>query len=218
MGAQAFPDLMIWLASYPRSGNTLLRTVLWHCFGLRSASIYPNDLGGNKQLESDVGHIEHGPDGKIRFPAGAPVLIKTHESPSNPEPAIYVVRDARAACVSLWEFYNRRLTLESVIEGKHRFGTWSDHLLAWKPWERPNTLLIKYEKIASDLTPVLDEISAFTKFRILTTRMPERETLSGVDGRWVRQKSDWRLKISDAQLDMCNEINGEMMKRMGYLP
>jgi len=31
---------MIWLASYPRSGNTLLRVILKHCFGLSSQSVY----------------------------------------------------------------------------------------------------------------------------------------------------------------------------------
>ena len=30
-------------------------------FGLRSASIYSNDLGNNKDLENYTGHIEHEP-------------------------------------------------------------------------------------------------------------------------------------------------------------
>ena len=37
----------IWLASYPRSGNTLLRTILNHCFNLKSASFYFSDFKGN---------------------------------------------------------------------------------------------------------------------------------------------------------------------------
>ena len=48
-----------WLASYPRSGNTFLRTILFNCFGIKTASIYPNDLGRRKVLEDFVGHIEH---------------------------------------------------------------------------------------------------------------------------------------------------------------
>jgi hypothetical protein len=32
-----------WLASYPRSGNTLLRTILKQCFGLSSQSVYPDE-------------------------------------------------------------------------------------------------------------------------------------------------------------------------------
>ena len=71
---------IIWLASYPRSGNTLLRTVLWHCFGLRSASLYPEDLGGNKELKRYIGHIDQselefvGPDLKIRSPGNSTLL------------------------------------------------------------------------------------------------------------------------------------------------
>ena len=51
---------VVWLASYPRSGNTFLRTILWHCFGLRSASVYPKDLGGNRALEAVI-------EGRHRF-------------------------------------------------------------------------------------------------------------------------------------------------------
>ena len=48
-----------WLASYPRSGNTYLRTILFNCFGIKTASIYPNDLGGNKTLENFVNSKEY---------------------------------------------------------------------------------------------------------------------------------------------------------------
>ena len=112
---------VIWLASYPRSGNTLLRTILHQSFGLQSASVYPNDLGGNKELESYVGQIEHDENRKIHFPDDAIPLIKTHEPPKDESGAVYIVRDGRAACVSLWEFYGRRQPLEAVISGKLRW-------------------------------------------------------------------------------------------------
>lgn len=67
---------IIWLASYPRSGNTYLRTVLWHCFELRSASIYPNDLGGNAGLEEYTGHIEHGPQMQKQLQENGIPLVK----------------------------------------------------------------------------------------------------------------------------------------------
>lgn len=206
----------VWLASYPRSGNSLLRTVLWQCFGLRSASVYPNDLGGNTELERYVGHIEHGPDRRIHFPENSLPLVKTHEHPTDKNPSIYIVRDGRAASVSLWQFYHEKLPLEAVIAGQHRFGTWSNHVAAWRPWERPNTLLVKYEEIISNLPRILEEISAFLECDILANRIANRDTVAGVDGRWVRSKSDWKLKISDVLLERFNEINGEMMQEMGY--
>ena len=36
------------LSSYPRSGNTFLRTVLYQCFNLKSGSVYGDDLGEKK--------------------------------------------------------------------------------------------------------------------------------------------------------------------------
>lgn len=208
---------VIWLASYPRSGNTFLRTVLWHCFGLRSASVYPNDLGGKQELANYVGHIEHGPNQPIRFQSGGLPLLKTHELPSDNLPAIYVVRDARAASVSLWQFYKKKIPLQSVISGQHRFGTWSAHVSAWKPWERPNTLLIKYEDMVNDLPRVLTEVSTFLDRKVLSLQIPDRNTVAGIDGQWVRTKSDWREVMPDAQKVQCDEINQVVLQKLGYL-
>ncbi len=205
----------IWLASYPRSGNTLLRTVLHQCFGLLSASVYPNDLGGNKELESYVGHIEHNANGTAHFPSDVTV-IKTHELPHDERDAVYIVRDGRATCVSLWEFYGRRLPLEAIISGQHRFGTWANHLSAWRPWSRSNTLLVKYEEIPGDLPMVLERLSQFLNREILHHEIPDRETIASVDGQWVRKKSDWRESMTDEQTELFYKINGRMMEKMGY--
>lgn len=211
------PDI-IWLASYPRSGNTFLRTVLWHCFGLRSASVYPNDLGGKQELANYVGHIEHGRGQAIKFQLGGLPLLKTHEYPPDKNPAIYVVRDARPASVSLWKFYQKKIPLQTIIAGQHRLGTWSNHVAAWKPWERTDTLLIKYEDMIGDLPLVLSKVSTFLDRKILSERIPDRSTVAGIDGKWVRTQSDWRSYISDAQLAQCNEVNLGMLQKLGYLP
>jgi hypothetical protein len=195
----------------------MLRTVLWHCFGQRSASIYPSDLGSNRALEDYVGHIEHGPDGRIRFPAGNLPLIKTHERPIDDSPTIYVVRDGRAACVSLWRFYNGGIPLDAVIEGRHGFGTWAAHLEAWDPWSRPNTLFLKYEDMRQDLTQVLPRISAFLQRDILTQKIPDRRTISQVDGRWVRGESDWTSSLPQDLLSRFNALNHSTLVRAGYL-
>jgi hypothetical protein len=207
----------IWLASYPRSGNTLLRTIFYHCFGFVSASIYPNDLGGNKELESYVGHIEHDNNEKVTFPVGAIPLIKTHEPPQNNEKAIYVVRDGRAACASVWEFYKRNISLEEIITGQYRFGTWANHISGWEPWVRPNTLLLKYEELLCDLPTVLDSISVFIGSEIINSKIPERDTIADIDGRWVKKKSKWRDVFNEEHIELFNQTNGRMMEKMGYV-
>lgn len=207
---------VIWLASYPRSGNTFLRTILWQCFGLRSGSIYPNDLGGNKELESYVGHIEQQGNGEIIFPPDSLQLVKTHEPPRDKNPAIYVARDGRDACVSLRDFYSGRLSLEAIIEGRHRFGTWSSHVQSWNPTERLNTLLLKYEEMREDLPGTLNKISGFLGRDALRTDLPPRQKIASVDGRWVKPKSDRKLEISGPLLEKFDEIGGKTLEKMGY--
>lgn len=206
----------IWLASYPRSGNTLLRTVLWQCFGLHSSSIYRNDLGGNIKLAEEVGHIERSQDGWFRFSATDLPLIKTHEYPPDNSPAIYIVRDGRAACVSLWKYYSESSTLESIIKGEHRFGTWSNHVKTWSPWKRKDTLLLRYEDLSSDLQNCLPKLKQFLNRQIIHHTIKSRDELVGIDGLWVKKKSDWRDHISKQELQLFDQINGRMMKKMGY--
>ncbi len=208
---------IIWLASYPRSGNTFLRTILWHCFKLNSASIYPGDLGTNEELKNFSGHIEQDVNGKIRFPRDALPLIKTHEYPVNDGPTIYVVRDGRAACVSLWKFYKKTLSMEACVDGSHRFGLWADHVQAWKPNSRSRTLLLRYEDMVSDLTGVLEKLGDFLKQKIINTEMPKREKIADIDGRWVNKSSHWQSAIDARTLELFHSLNGKSIKEMGYV-
>jgi len=208
---------MAWLTSFPRSGNTMLRTILFHCFGMRSASFYANDLANNKSLEEYVGHIEHNADGKIYFPANSMPLIKTHEKPADDRPAIYVIRDGRKACVSMYHFYKQEISLEALIAGNTRFGTWAAHLEAWRPWNRPDTLLLKYEDMVSDLPGSLQAISLFLDREIIADHIPEREHIAGVGGMHVRKKNAER-QFPEKYLELFNQVNGKMMEKMGYYP
>ncbi|NEO25854.1 MAG: sulfotransferase domain-containing protein [Kamptonema sp. SIO4C4] len=206
---------MLWLASWPRSGNTLLRTIFFSCFGLHTGSIYPRDLGGNETLEKQTGHIEWEADGQIHFPNQIPVL-KTHELPQNDAPAIYIVRNGRAACVSLWQFYNQSLPLEVVITGQHRFGSWANHVRAWNPWERPNTLLLHYEDLARDHKTAFDPLTTFLGTPVQSEELPSRDELAGKDGRWVRQKSNWREQWTEEREALFLQYNGEIAEQLGY--
>lgn len=207
---------IVWIASYPRSGNTFLRTILWHCFGLRSASIYRSDLGGNEALEEYVGHIEHGPGAREQLRQNGMALIKTHEHPKDANPAIYIVRDGRAACVSLWHFGGQTIPLEAVIEGRHRFGTWADHVRAWNPKYRPNTLLLAYEGLRHDLPDSLGRIGRFLQRPLVRERPPDRDVIAASDGRWVRKESRWQAELAGRDLARFNELNADVLQEYGY--
>lgn len=210
---------VIWIASYPRSGNTFLRTILWHCFGLRSASLYPGDLGGNRQLEAYVGHIEHH-DGQIHFPDGAISLVKTHENDRDDNPAIYVIRDGRAACVSQWRYNNRKdIPVENYLDGENlRFGSWGDHVRSWHPWDRPRTLLLEFEALHNNLSAVLSKLASFLDRNILAQSIPTRDSIAQIDGKYVTKQSDnWRSVLSGPLIERFNELNQDMLERFGYV-
>ena len=205
-----------WLASYPRSGNTYLRTILFYCFGIKTASIYPNDLGGNKTLENFVCHIEHNQNKTITFQKNSIPIIKTHKLNQDENRSIYIIRDGRAASVSLWNFYGKKIPIKDIILGNHRFGTWKDHLISWNPLKRPNTLLIKYEDILCNFEYVLNSIETFLEIKVLSKKLPSRDTVALLDGRWVRSKTDWKEKISSEELNLFNKINYPFLKEFGY--
>ena len=207
----------IWLASYPRSGNTLVRTILFQCFNLQTGSVYSNDLGGNVGLENFVGHIEQNEDRSIDFPDGSLPIIKTHTYHKGNNPTIYVVRDGRAAAVSLWEFTNPKVSMTNIIEGRHKFGMWCDHIESWDPLSRPNTLLLKYEDILNNLDSILLQLSNFLDRDIINNQLPSRDTIAGNDGKWVRKKTDWRAVLSEADLTRFNEINQQSLEQFGYI-
>ena len=205
-----------WLASYPRSGNTYLRTILFNCFGIKTASIYPKDLGGNKILENFVGHIEHNQNKTITFQKNSIPIIKTHKLNQDENRSIYIIRDGRAASVSLWNFYGKKIPIKDIILGNHHFGTWKDHLISWNPLKRPNTLLIKYEDILCNFEYVLNSIENFLEIKLLSKKLPSRDTVALFDGRWVRSKTDWKEKISSEELNLFNKINYPFLKEFGY--
>ena len=206
----------IWLASYPRSGNTLVRTILYQCFNLKTGSVYSNDLGGNIDLENYVGHIEQSEDRSIAFPEESLPIIKTHALHKGNNQTIYVVRDGRAAAVSLWEFTNPKVPMTNIIEGKHKFGHWYEHLEYWNPWSRPKTLVLKYEDILDNLSDVLIQLSEFLDRDILCHQLTPREVIANNDGKWVRKKTDWREVLTEKDLKRFNEINKPFLDLCGY--
>ena len=206
-----------WLASYPRSGNTFVRTILFNCFGIKTASVYPNDLGGRTILEEFVGHIEHNQDKTITFQKGSIPIIKTHKFNKDNNRAIYVIRDGRAASISLWHFYAKKISKKDIILGNTIFGKWKDHLISWSPLKRKNTLLIKYEDIGNDFESVLNSISTFLDKDIINKKLPKRDTMAFFDGRWVRSKTDWREYMSNKELELFNELNHSVLEEYGYL-
>jgi hypothetical protein len=96
--------VIIWLASYPRSGNTFLRLVLNRMYGARSSVIYDFD-GVADRLGSDFVGFERRRNAIADLRAAATVhFVKTHRrrdaDVDDRDRAICLVRDGRDALVS----------------------------------------------------------------------------------------------------------------------
>ena len=152
--------MLVWVASYPRSGNSFFRIALHRLYGHRSVreqtrSVEPTGGGLACDLWTTLTDPELAADDGLYF-------VKTHEMPRESScPAIYLVRDGRDSLVSYaWfslsrhqglrpeevtpEFY--RQALHGVIhDTQGAYGGWSNNVLAWSG--RPNTCVLKFEEL-----------------------------------------------------------------------
>ena len=159
--------MIVWLASYPRNGNTLLRTLLWQCLGVKSYSPLP-------QLPSGIWQNPEFLPGQEQFTepwekiyrrhlrSGECTLIKTHETPIDRSRAIYVARDGRQSLCSNYHlhkhhFPHEKTTLLDIVLGKSLHGNWSDHYLAWK--QQPDRLEVRYPDLVAGEKAMLAKLA-----------------------------------------------------------
>lgn len=166
--------MIVWLASYPRSGNTLVRTLLKTCFDLVSYDAErAMGEGRTDMMESSagrVGDVEIEGDWATfyaRAKASPEIfVVKTHRPPMDDSPCIYVVRDGRAACQS-YAKYMRNFhpdagrTLLQVIVGEDFYGDWSSHYSAWKDRQQGVTLELRFEQLGDASEEDVEKIRAF---------------------------------------------------------
>jgi hypothetical protein len=224
--------VIVWLSSFPRSGNTLVRLLLRGLYGWQSSALY--DESGESMI-SDLGLA---PDGQpasesvvqeARWSA-APHFLKTHELPNDQSPALYVVRDGRDTLVSYAHFirtyephmaheYSFDEVLQLLIESREHFGGWSGHVEAWRERTAP-TEWVRYEDLLREpVTTMRDALhglgietpvptNAPYAFRELNLRWP-RFFRSGVAGSWAGE-------MSDELHDLFWMHHGEAMEWLGY--
>ena len=224
--------MILWLASYPRSGNTLLRTMLQKAFGLSSYSVYDDDtdLGLIPEVRNQVGH---------QF-LGAPIaefyqrernspelkLVKTHDPPVDDGAAIYVIRDGRSAIVSRYNMLvNLRkrsdISITDVILGrKARFGHWTGHIRAWEPRQRPKTLLLFYHDLLSNPGHALTAISGFIGRQSVAQWHNNFDELHRVFPEFFNRGSDEAnvAQMTQEEQALFWTVHGDCMREYGFSP
>lgn len=166
--------MIVWVASYPRSGNTLTRQILTRCFGAKTHSIYNEARGEN--LVHTMGldaFCEMARASEETF------FVKTHELPSahnDPDTypsdrTIYIARDGRAAMAShrhyLQDVGGQIFPIEFIVLGAPPIIGWGDHVAAWMARSTERQLVLRYEELSGSNRGALEEISAFLDRPIL---------------------------------------------------
>ncbi|MEV0839904.1 sulfotransferase domain-containing protein [Actinocatenispora sera] len=154
--------MIVWLASYPRSGNTLARIALHRLYGVPTYVVYEKDgvaerigsaLMGARERPAEVAAMQAAPE--LYF-------VKTHRprEPGDETPSICLVRDGRDAAVS-WARLRRkpgdpRESFAADVRGQFTdgggagAGAWATNVLSWLDPPVRHRVVVRYEDLIAD--------------------------------------------------------------------
>lgn len=159
--------MIVWIASFPRSGNTFMRMLLHQRYGIRTGVVYNFDGVADRLGPDTVGYTPLADDLEHLRLDAALHFIKTHRCATHDvaegDAAIYLVRDGRDALVS----WARQKTegepqrYEEVLEdmtddSTSTTGTWGANVLSWVAF--PGARVVPFVRLISDPVNVVDEL------------------------------------------------------------
>jgi hypothetical protein len=225
----------VFLASYPRSGNTWTKFMLAELIGGTEV-----DFTSNKKMVPMVGRHTAAPP----VLSGGGRLIKTHE-PYRPcyAKAIYLVRDVRDVASSFYEL--RRVEgfddsdfdtfLAAFAAGEiGGFGSWQDHVDSWLDVSErggADILVVHFEELRGSTLDTLGRIAGFLGIEVSAeslTAVVENNTAERMRARPSTESSarmevavgqglsgGWCGRLSTEQLEILADA-GPTMRRAGY--
>jgi hypothetical protein len=153
--------MLVWISSYPRSGNTFLRMLLHRIYAVTSSVIYDID-GVTERLGPDlVGYADRPGSLPAMRASDRPYFVKTHrrhDADVDPDDrVICLVRDGRDATVSwarqICEQPGRdfRTEIDRLIRMDKPAGTsgWGTTVLSWLRVEQRRVLLTYEDLVAA---------------------------------------------------------------------
>jgi hypothetical protein len=221
--------MIIWIASYPRSGNTFFRILVKQCFGHETYSIYgeEKDITPNEEIKKDFGMTEL-PDGKSLDDLRSEdkvYFIKTHgryEPHMATDKVIYLIRDGREAIESyhkyLQQFSNVARTRYEIISGQKFVSSWAGHVEDWMQEKKAPLLLVRFEDLIDIPVKIMEDVAKFLEFSMNQVIMPTFEELQKKNPEFFRsgKKESWRNKWSIDELFFFWYKNGKVMLEFGY--
>lgn len=151
--------MIVWLASFPRSGNTFLRIALNRLYGVRTSTVYDLD-GVARRLGTDLVGFEERPGTfEAMRESDQTHFVKTHrprdDNVHDADGALCLVRDGRDALVSWarqrseldgrhYEAELRTLITQPYTRGA---GQWGRNVSSWLVPGAPNRVVLRFEDL-----------------------------------------------------------------------
>ncbi len=221
--------MIIWLASYPRSGNTLLRTICKRCLNMVSYSDepvhYESEFKSNPDL---IGHVELKGSWEDFYHTATRskdvFLVKTHRLPMDRQPYIYVVREGRQAIRSYQRFmkhYNQAdVSLVKLILGVDVYGHWSGHYEKWNRRDGLSRLILRFEELRNASAETVARIADF--LNVAGDVRPWENPLNLLKSIEPNFFTDARqIRLDEEPWTPCHEhlfghIHGKLMRELQY--
>ncbi len=210
--------MLVWLAGWPHSGSALCRMLIEQTLELPTNSVYlENDMtflyGLRTKDFTDTWSLAKY---KKCCVSDERVLLKTHHTPQDQNPAIFILRDGRNACVGLSRFWSQ--PVKDIIAGENIiFCDWSTHFKLWNPFERPNTLVVRFEDMLSQPDVEAGRIANALGVEVKNKfDNMEEECKKHWPQLFKPRHSDWRIDFEPADTDLFWQLHGETMIAAGY--
>ncbi len=233
----------VFLASYPRSGNTWLSFLIYELATGKEAAF--------KDVNRIVPGVARSSEGWEVLP-GRGRFLRTHELPRREyRKSIYLVRDVRDVVISEYEFLRflglcdqdfddfLRMFLKGRVNG---FGGWRDHVRSWlniRKNDPARCLWLKYEELKRNPVRELGRIAEYLQLDLsvetisravennTVSRMKEKEDLADSsavfgdtqpDNRFIRkgESGGWRKRLNPVQVRQLNQYAEEMLAILEY--
>jgi len=222
--------MIVWLISYPRSGNTFTRILTEKVFDLKdSYTIHHQDttdralvdVFGREYLKNDD-YINLARDSKEIF------FVKTHDLPDmkidvDKDKFIYIVRDGRSSVASYRHFLNdfskQNKSMKDIILGNVGFGGWGNHVRQWENnFNEINSIVLKYEDITTKPMEMAKIMGNFVGMKIHEAKIPTFEELHKQRPKFFRSGNNekWREEFSEIDLIQFWLMNFDVMKKYSY--
>jgi 8-oxo-dGTP pyrophosphatase MutT (NUDIX family) len=194
--------MIVWVASFPRSGNTFLRIVLLRLYGIRT-SVTDDVDGVAVRLGRELIGFEERPSSLAEMRAdSATHFVKTHrqrdDDVDESDRVIHLVRDGRDALVS-WARQQSEddpagfeSAMGAMIDRTDERGTgsWGANALSWLEHPGANRVLLRYEDLITDPGARLNEVMAMVApgaQRLEGAVIPSFAELHQIDGLFFRR-------------------------------